>query len=96
MDVKEQDYAYSRGFLEEWLKSSPTQVTENLNILFEGLELYRDGYNDLLKKYNELTALSATYLSLIQQQKAIIDQQLIESQREFHQREDETNVGRTE
>jgi hypothetical protein len=87
------NFAYSEGFLQEWLKSQPKQVGEHLQILLDGIRFYKDKYEtanqDLestRKLYTELTAQSAMYLQLIQQQREMLDQHLVEQQREFHQK----------
>lgn len=90
----EQDYSYSLGFLEQWLKDAPKQVLEQLAVLASGIKAYREKYvsiqedhDNLLARYNTLTAQSAQYLQFIQNQKELLDQALIDSQREFHQKD---------
>jgi hypothetical protein len=91
---QQQDFSYSQGFLEEWLKDAPAQVKGHLETLVSGLTFYRDRYTaaiqdtDTLRlQYNTLTAQSAQYLQMIQQQKELIDQQLIDSQKDLHKPE---------
>jgi hypothetical protein len=91
----QQDFAYAEGFLESWLKGepkTPPQVLEHLKILADGVKHYRDllgrvqeDYRELERKYNALTAQSAQYLQFISQQKELLDQTLIDQQREFHE-----------
>jgi len=95
----ELDYGYSQGFLETWLEKAPAQVKENLTVLVGGISAYREKYllvqkdfNDLQRRYNELMAQSAQYLQFIQQQKELIDNTLIETQREFHHREEKPTI----
>jgi hypothetical protein len=81
---KEKDIAYAQGFLGSWVpKEAP--VREWLAVLIAGVDHYkakcdaiRQDYQDLLMKYNQLTALSAGYLQHMGQQKELIDQQLTE------------------
>jgi chromosome segregation ATPase len=87
----EQDYAYSQGFLETWLKDAPKQVKEHLQVLVDGISAYREkyisiqeDYKQLQDNYNRLTATSAQYLEFMRQQKEQIDQALIDQQRPFH------------
>jgi hypothetical protein len=87
----QQDFAYAEGFLISWLKDSPVQIREHLKTLSDGISFYREkldqsreDYRSLLDKYNQLMGLSSQYLELMKQQKDIIDQNLIDSQREFH------------
>jgi hypothetical protein len=87
----EQDYAFSQGFIEEWLKNAPSQVKEHLAIFVSGLQAYREkflsiqeDYDSLLLKYNQLTATSAQYLQFIQTQKQQLDEALIREQQAYH------------
>jgi hypothetical protein len=81
---KEKDIAYAQGFLGGWApKEQP--VREWLAVLIAGVDHYRAkceainaDYQELLLKYNNLTAVSAGYLQFMGQQKEIIDQQLTE------------------
>jgi hypothetical protein len=94
---QELDISMAVGFLNEWLKDAPQAVKDNLKVLSDGVKFYREKYTDTLDdyttlsvRYSDLTSLSAGYLELIRQQRDQIDQQLIESQREFHK--DENNL----
>ena len=96
LDEKELDFGYAEGFLIEWLKGSPAQVKEHLSVLVEAIKFYKgklaDTETDLRNandKYIVLAAQAAQYLELMSQQKELIDQNLIESQREFHTKERE-------
>lgn len=90
----EKDYAYSLGFIQEWLKDAPAQVREHLTIVESAVSGYRESYvsaqedytklNDL---YTKLTALSAGYLETMRQQREQIGQLLAEQQEEFHTKE---------
>lgn len=89
--VEELDISWARGFLDEWLKDAPPAVKENLDVLTGGVSYYRDKFlaiqedhAKLQESYNQLTALSASYLGLLNQQKEQIDGLLADSQREFH------------
>lgn len=88
----EQNYFYSQGFLEEWLKNAPIQIKEHLAVVVGGIGAYREkyisiqeDYAKLQTQYNTLMATSAQYLEFMRQQKEQIDQALIDQQREFHQ-----------
>lgn len=94
----EQDFAYSQGFLENWVEILPenlkTHIKEHINTIINGMKFYRERFTSIQEdlatvraQYNSLTALTSTYLQTIQQQKEIIDQQLIESQREAHRKD---------
>ncbi len=96
LSEKELDISHVQGFLEEWLKNEPAAVKENLKTLIDGVTYYRkkyldaqEDYSKVLEKYNQLTALSSSYLGLLSQQKEQIDGLLIETQREFHKPENE-------
>lgn len=87
----ELDLSYALGFVEAWNEKAPEQVKENLKLIAEGIMLYRKKYIaaqedviDLRKKYNDLTALSAQYLEVIQQLRDQVAGLLVETQREFH------------
>lgn len=94
-DQNEQDIAYSKGFLETWLKGdpkTPPQILEHLKVVSEGLIYYREQYidakedlQDLQEKYNSLVAVSAQHLEFMRVQKEQLDQALMDSQREYHQ-----------
>jgi hypothetical protein len=92
----EKDFAYSQGFLETWVDGENPQVRahlkEHLDKVVAGMTWYRENYKTLQEdltnlrgQHNALTVTSAQYLQVIQQQKELIDQQLIDSQKEFHQ-----------
>jgi hypothetical protein len=90
----EQDVAYARGFVEEWLKDAPAQVKENFQLVSSGINIYREkylavqeDYTVLLQRYNALTVQAAQYLEFSRQQKELLDQHLTEEQREFHQKD---------
>jgi hypothetical protein len=92
---QEQDYAYAEGFLETWLKDAPAQVKEHLKILANGIQFYREKWrvaaedlNDTREKYQALTLQSAQHLQFMSQQKEMLDQALIENQRELHKTSD--------
>ena len=96
LNEKELDFGYAEGFLIEWLKGSPAQVKEHLDVLVEAIKFYKgklaDAETDLRNandKYSALMLQSAQYLELLGQQKELIDQNLIENQREFHTKERE-------
>jgi hypothetical protein len=87
----EQDYSFSQGFIEEWLKDSPKQVKEHLATLVSGITAYREkyvtiqeDYDKLLQRYNELTAVSAQHLEFMRQQKEQLDEALVREQRQYH------------
>ncbi len=92
---EELDLSYAIGFVEAWNEKAPEQVKQNFKLVTDGVKLYRDKYVaaqqdviDLRQKYNDLTALSANYLAVIQQLRQQIDGLLIETQREFHHKEE--------
>lgn len=94
LSENELDISMAQGFLDEWLKDSPGAVKDNLKTLADGVTFYRDkfieiqeGYTKLQENYNQLAALSSSYLALLNQQKEQIDQLLIEEQRDFHRGE---------
>lgn len=89
----EQDYAFSEGFLREWLKDAPTQVKEHLTILTGGISYYREKYLSAQEEYARLndvyakvSAQSIEVLKTMQQQTERIaeTERLIEEQREQH------------
>jgi hypothetical protein len=96
---KEMDIAYAGSFLQEWARGEKEtvklQLADNVETLVNGVTYYREkyftakeDYQTLLDKYNQLTALSAGYLNLMNQQKQQIDQFLIEGQRDLHHGEE--------
>jgi trans-aconitate methyltransferase len=98
----EKDFAYSQGFLETWVETETNPVVKNhlkehLENVLKGFTFYREKFTttadalEILRgHHNTLTATSAQYLQVIQQQKELIDQQLVDSQKEFHQKFIET------
>ena len=91
LTVVEQDYSFSQGFIEEWLKDAPKQVKEHLAILIEGISSYREkyisiqeDYDKLQKEYNRLMATSAQHLEFMAQQKQQLDEALMREQRAYH------------
>lgn len=95
MELSEQELevGYAGAFLEEWLKDAPAQVKDHLKAILDGVALYRQMYftaqedfAGLQARYNELVALSAGYLQLVQQQKQLLDEALIEIQRDLHKK----------
>ena len=92
---KELDIHFSIGFLQEWLKDAPIQVKQYLDHIISGVDYYRQKLKDseedleiLTTRYNQLTALSAGYIQLIQEQRQQIETFQIEEQRPFHQKEE--------
>lgn len=92
---KELDIHFSIGFLQEWLKDAPSQVMQYLEQVVSGVDYYRQKLKDseedleiLTTRYNQLTALSAGYIQLIQEQRQQIETFQIEEQRPFHQKEE--------
>lgn len=88
------NFSYSQGFLEEWLRPAPAGVREHLETLVGAITFYKDRASlleqdntKLRNDYNNLAAQSAQYLQLIQQQKEMIDQHLIDGQRDLHKEE---------
>jgi len=86
----EQDYSYSQGFLEEWLKDAPKQIKEHLAVLVAGISAYREKYTatqenhqTLLDRYNRLMAESAMHLQFTAQLKQQLDEALIREQRAY-------------
>src|SRR5712664_4923930 len=89
----EQDYSFSQGFIEEWLKDAPKQVKEHLAILLEGISSYREKYlsiqedfDKLQREYNRLMATSAQQLAFMSQQKQQLDEALIREQRAYQEK----------
>jgi len=87
---KDQDYAYSQGFLDEWLKDAPSQVKEHLKILVDGIDSYRDNYatvqqklDELQQQYNQALIASAQYLHLNQQLQQQLDEALAREQNNY-------------
>jgi hypothetical protein len=87
----EQDYAFSFGFIEEWLKDAPSQVKEHLATLTAGITAYREKYiaiqedfDRLQQEYNRLMATSAQHLEFMRQQKEQLDEALVREQRAYH------------
>jgi hypothetical protein len=87
---KDQDYAYSQGFLDEWLKDAPLQVKEHLKILVDGIDAYRDNYTTIQEKldtlqeqHNQLLIASAQYLHLNQQLQRQLDESLAREQKSY-------------
>jgi hypothetical protein len=94
LNEEELDYGYSEGFLKTWLQKAHPQVREHLDILVSGIAYYRKklaaAEQDLLAtnaRYNALTVQTATYLEFMSQQRELLDQTLIDNQREFHKQE---------
>jgi hypothetical protein len=95
----EEDIAYASGFLESWADSETnlavkTQLVEYVKIVNDGVTHYQQKYQasqeefaGLQARYNELVGLSSGYLALMQQQKALLDDVLIEQQRDLHKKE---------
>lgn len=95
LNEKELNIAYSQGMLEGVLKNAPPAVKSALEDLVTGVAHYKQKYDEqkqdfdnLQSNYNNLTALSAGYLQLIQELRQQNESLLIETQREFHQREE--------
>jgi hypothetical protein len=93
----EQDYSFSRGFIEEWLKDAPKQVKEHLQILVAGISAYREkyvaaqeDYQRLLADYNRLMAEGARHLQIVQTLQQQLDESLTREQRVY--RKDGTEV----
>ena|SRR6266850_1120692 len=91
LTIVEQDYSFSQGFIEEWLKDAPKQVKEHLAILLEGISSYREkylsiqeDYDRLQVEYNRLMATSAQHLAFMAQQKQQLDEALIREERVYH------------
>lgn len=89
----EQDYSFSQGFIEEWLKDAPKQVKEHLAILIEGISSYREkyvsiqeDYTKLQGEYNRLMATSAQHLEFMSQQKLQLDEALIREQSAYREK----------
>ena len=94
MSDQELDIHFAIGFVREWLRTAPEQVIQHLDEIISGVEYYRQKHNTLNedyqilnKRYNDLTALSAGYLQMIQEQRSQMDQLLIDSQRDLHKQE---------
>lgn len=86
----EQDYSFSQGFIEEWLKDAPKQVKEHLATLISGIKAYREkyvsvqeDYDKLLVQYNQLMATSAQHLEFMRQQKQQLDEALVREQQAY-------------
>lgn len=98
LTVAEQDYSFSLGFIEQWLKGAknpptPSQVMEHLTILSEGIATYREkyiavqeDYDKLQGEYNRLMATSAQHLEFMSQQKQQLDEALIREQRAYQEK----------
>src|SRR5579863_6304293 len=91
----EKDFAYSQGFLETWVDGEKepvkTHLKEHLVNIVRGMTFYREKFltsdedlTTLRGQLNALTTTAAQYLQVIQQQKEMIEEQLIDSQREIH------------
>jgi len=87
---QEEQIAFSEGLLEGWIKDAPKQILEALQILSSGVKYYREKYTDIQEDYeklqtmyNALVVQSAQHLKFAEQQKQLLDEYLIESQREF-------------
>lgn len=88
LDETDKQIAFSQGFIEKWLDldpKTPVQIKEHLGTLANGVSSYREKYllvqedlDDLRKKYTELTALSSSYLQIIQKQKELLDENKLE------------------
>jgi hypothetical protein len=94
LSEEELDYGYSEGFLKTWLEKAPKQVREHLDILVSGITYYRKKVADIEQdlfasnaRYNALTAQAATYLEFMSQQRELLDQTLIDNQRDSHRQE---------
>jgi hypothetical protein len=94
MSDQELDIHFAIGFVREWLRTAPEQVIQHLDEIISGVDFYRqkhklldEDYQILNKRYNDLTALSAGYLQMIQEQRSQMDQLLIDSQRDLHKQE---------
>jgi hypothetical protein len=94
---KELDTAYAEGLLGGVLENANASETikEAFNSLVAGAAGYREkyiavqmDYDSLLEKYNQLTALTSNYLQVIQELRQQVDGLLVETQREFHRKEE--------
>lgn len=77
---KDQEIAFSQGFIENWLDitNAPVQVKEHLKTVSGGVDFYRAQRDAVLQDarklqddYARLTGLSAQYLQIIQQYKEV-------------------------
>lgn len=96
VDDFKKDVAFSVGLLEEWCKKEPQQIREAVSLLARGVEHWKSEYYaekekalELSGKLNELSILSAGYLSKLQQQDEQLIEKDIEEQRDVHQKIDE-------
>src|SRR5258708_12987973 len=71
----EQDYSFSQGFLEEWLKDAPKQFKDHLATLISAVSGYpekylasQEAYNKLLLQYNQLVSTLPPSLQIIHHQ----------------------------
>lgn len=97
----ELDIAFDEGFLREWIINDPPRVKEAFQVLVDGLKYYRDKHEvdqanflELQSKYNALMVQSAQHLQFMQQQRELLDETLVNQQRDFHHR-DSPNDGFT-
>lgn len=96
----ELDIAFDEGFLQEWLAKDPPRARDALQTLLNGIQYYRQklgesraDLREMRDKYNALLVQSAQYLGFMQQQRELLDETLVNQQREFHQKD--TNDGFT-
>lgn len=87
----EEDFAYCEGLLREWLVDQPGQVKEALETLARGITHYRgkvvegaENFAELQTKYNALLVQSAQHVAFMAQQRELLDQTLMDQQREIH------------
>lgn len=91
---QELNIGYAESFLEEWEKDAPQQVKENLKLIVDGIEHYRQKYQSaqesyavLQTRYDQLVGLSAQYLGVINELREQNQQLLVENQRPDHYKE---------
>jgi hypothetical protein len=91
----EEDFAFCEGLLREWLNGTiiptPPQIIEALETLAKGVTHYRgkvveglENFSELQGRYNALLVQSAQHVAFMAQQRELLDQTLVDQQREFH------------
>lgn len=92
-DDQARDIAFAQGLLEGWLEKAPATVLENLKTLVSGVDYWKQKYYEILQQHNtlnsnyvNLTQKSGELLQQMQHQKDQIDELLIETQKDYHQK----------
>lgn len=96
LEEKAKDIAVSEGLIETWLKAgkAPVAVLDSLKTLADGVAYWKQKFyqaqedcQQTTSNYTNLTVVHGQALQQMQSLKDQVDELLLDSQREFHNRE---------